>query len=374
MNRIKTVGLPIMRKEKNEVRGFLPSFVTELTDYGVETYMEYGYGKGMGIKDEVYLKENSQAIHLVSHEEAYKQDLVIVLRAPNFDELALMRRRAGLVAMLHYKSRPRLVQELKKYGIISYSLDSMVDDNNQRLVVSYETTAWNGVHIAFKKLEKRRGDFYSPNREPFWVAIMGMGNLGIQAGRASFRFGDERMFKKIAKHKLPGVSVAYLEKEVTYCTDFISNLFTKVDVLIDATKRIDFTKYIIPNNLLGNLKKDALILDLTCDPYDTSVNPIQVKAIEGIPTGTLDQYIFEVNDPAWDKIPDGVSTINRRVVISCNAWPGITPKQTMQIYGEKIIPFTKLLIEKGHSLSLQSDNLVERVLCRSTLTNSGVNP
>ena len=197
---------------------------------------------------------------------------------------------------------------------------------------------------------------------------MGMGNLGIQAGRASFRFGDERMFKKIAKHKLPGVSVAYLEKEVTYCTDFISNLFTKVDVLIDATKRIDFTKYIIPNNLLGNLKKDALILDLTCDPYDTSVNPIQVNAIEGIPSGTLGQYIFEVSDPAWDKIPEGVSTINRRVVISCNAWPGVTPKQAMQIYGEKMIPFIKLLIEKGHSLSLQSGNPVERALYRSTLS------
>lgn len=170
------------------------------------------------------------------------------------------------MAMLHYESRLKLVQELKKRRIISYSLDSIVDDNNKRMVVSYEVTAWNGVHIAFKELEKRRGDFYSPNREPFLVAIMDMGNLGIQAGKASLRFGDEQIFKKIREHRLPGVSVVYLEKEVTYCTGFISNLFTKLDILIDATKRIDFTKYIIPNNLLGNLKKDALILDLTCGP------------------------------------------------------------------------------------------------------------
>lgn len=80
-----------MRKERNEVRGFLPAFVTELANYEVEIYLERGYGKGMGIKDEAYLRGNSQAIHLVSHEETYKQDLVIILKAPNFNELSLMR-------------------------------------------------------------------------------------------------------------------------------------------------------------------------------------------------------------------------------------------------------------------------------------------
>ncbi len=129
---------------------------------------------------------------------------------------------AALVAMLHYESRLKLVQKLKKCGIISYSLDNIVDDNNKRMVVSYEVTAWNGVHAAFKELEKRRRDFYSPNREPFLVAIMGMGNLGIQAGKASFRFGDEEIFKKIRERRLPGASVVYLEKEVTHCTSFIS--------------------------------------------------------------------------------------------------------------------------------------------------------
>ena len=104
------------------------------------------------------------------------------------------------------------------------------------------------------------------------------------------------------------------------------------------------------------------------DLYDTRVNPIQVKAIEGIPTGTLDKYIFEINDPVWDKIPNEVNTIKRRVVISCNVWPAITPKHTMQIYGEKATPFIKLLIKKGHNLTSQSNNSVERALYRSTYT------
>ncbi len=95
---------------------------------------------------------------------------------------------------------------------------------------------------------------------------------------------------------------------------------------------------------------------------------MQVKAIEGIPTGTLNEHIFEINNPEWDEAPDGVSTINRRVVVSCNAWPGLTPKHTMQIYGEQIIPFIKLFIKKGHNLTLQSDNSMERALYRATLS------
>jgi len=44
------------------------------------------------------------------------------------------------------------------------------------------------------------------------------------------------------------------------------------------------------------MPSDYIILDISTDDYDVSINPIQVKGIEGIPTGNLEKYIFYPDD------------------------------------------------------------------------------
>ena len=44
---MRTIGLPVMSKEQNDIRGFLPDFVVELSNYGVEIYLELGYGESV---------------------------------------------------------------------------------------------------------------------------------------------------------------------------------------------------------------------------------------------------------------------------------------------------------------------------------------
>ena len=147
----------------------------------------------------------------------------------------------------------------------------------------------------------------------------------------------------------------------------LKDIFKTTDLLIDSTRRSDFSQYIIPNELIGDLKKDAIILDLTADPYDTSVEPMQVKAIEGLPTGTLEKYVFEVDAEEYTHIPLEVSTKNRRLTISNNGWPGVLPMESMKEYEKQLLPFIDVLLSKGHKISLQSDDLYERALFRSTL-------
>ena len=63
-----------------------------------------------------------------------------------------------------------------------------------------------------------------------------------------------------------------------------------------------------------------LYIDLTADPYNDKVEPMQVKGIEGIPTGTLEKYVIETDDILYNTIPKSIESNNRRVVASCNAW------------------------------------------------------
>jgi len=364
MEVVKSIGLPVMNKEEGERRAFLPSLVAFLSRYDVDVYLEHGYGEKLGFSKEDYLSQNKRVVFTDS-EEVYQQDLVIVLRAPGGAEINHMKKSAGLISMLHYDSKPELTKRLYEQQINAFSLDSMVDDNGERVIVTYDGTAGAGVRVAFQEMAKRRHDFFDKNRSPYQVTIIGMGNLGIAAGRACFRYGNEEIASRFVNESISGVVVVFVEKDTTHLKDNLRRIFAQTDLLIDASKRRDFTKFIVSNDLIGCLKEDAVILDLTADPYDVSCDPIQVKAIEGIPYGTLDKYVFEVDDSAYDLIPEGVKKNLRRVCISCNAWPGVVPEAVMKRYEDQLSPHLDVLLRKGFQLSLDSDNVYERTLVRA---------
>ncbi len=365
MERVRSIGLPAMHKERGERRAFLPSFVKRLSDLDVDVVLEHGYGERLGFSETDYCLANPRT-KFGSREEVYGQDVIVVLRAPEFEDLKRMQKGAFLFSMLHYDTRPALVKVLADAGIQSFSLDSIADDSGSRLVVTYELTAGGGVREAFRQAENRWPDFYCANRRPTFVTILGMGHLGVQAGKASFAMGDPSIKSKAEQHGVRGVIVTYLERDVTKHPSEVNRVIAETDILIDATRRADPTEFVIRNAQVGYLPEHAIILDLTADPYDTRTKPIQVKAIEGIPTGTLDQYVFEPDDPVYDSIPAEVDSKHRRVVVSCNAWPGVSPIECMQVYEEQLLPMISLVCLKGGVEERSADPL-ERALYRSTL-------
>ena len=67
----------------------------------------------MGYTKEDYLAVNKN-IEFVSKEDSYKQDIIIVLRSPEFDELELIPDGKILVSMLHYPTRAKRIKVLKR--------------------------------------------------------------------------------------------------------------------------------------------------------------------------------------------------------------------------------------------------------------------
>jgi alanine dehydrogenase len=370
MTETMTVGLARMHVEFGERRDFLPPLVADLERRGAQVFLEHGYGSGMGYTEADYQKfaPNTQ---FVSHEEVYQKHIVLVLRCPANDDLKLMKAGSCLVSMLHYPTRPQRVAFLKSLEIEAVSLDSLKDDTGRRLLENLKSVAWNGLEVGFQILHRT---YPSPGLEgakrgPIHATVIGVGAVGMNAVQAASRYGDLRLWQALATRGVPGVEVTAIDYDLTDRDKTMKEILARTDILIDATQRPDPTKIIIPNKWIGLMPDHAVLVDLSVDPYDCSITPPEVKGIEGMPQGNLDQYVFMPNDSVYDRIPKCVSTKNRRHAVSCYSWPGIHPKECMALYGDQIRPIMRTIIDRGSFQNINSHGrYFERAIGRALLS------
>ena len=366
-----TIGLARMHYEFGERRDFLPNFAAMLGKLDAKVVLEYGYGSGMRYTEEDYLNHD-QKVTFVSHEEVFKQDFILVLRCPNENDLCLLKPGACIISMMHYATRPNRVALLRSLDIECISLDSIKDDIGRRLVENLRSVAWNGLEVGFRVLLRTfpSPGVESPQRDPIQVTVMGVGEVGMHAVQAASHYGDLILWNSMAKRGVPGVQVTALEYDLTCNESVMKDILTRTDILVDATQRPDASQAIIPNDWIAWMPEHAVLVDLSVDPYDCSVNSREVKGIEGIPQGNLDQFVFAPDDPAFERIPDCVSTVNRRFSVSCYSWPGIHPKECMDLYGKQIGPLIRTLLKKGAAGNINAKGkFFERALSRALLSN-----
>lgn len=359
-----------MKKEAGERRDFLPKLLSNLQKLGASIVLESGYGSGMGLAEKDY-SEAVPAVEFVSHQDAYRQDYVVVLRCPEEDEICWMQPGTCLISMLHYPTRLERVRLLRSLDLEAVSLDSVTDDNGRRLIENLRAVGWNGMHSAFRVLQTTYPNpgFESPDRSPIAVTLLGAGAVASHAMRAAVRYGDMNLHRRLAREGVPGVVLTVIDYDVTNRADIVRRILSRTDILVDATLRPDVSKPVIPNNWVGDLPPHAVMLDLSVDPYDCSCDPIKTKGIEGIPHGDLDQHIFSPEDPAFDSLPDCVQKDHRRHSVSCYSWPGIYPRECMEVYGKQIQPILRTLITKGGIKNIkQGGRFFERAIVRAQLS------
>lgn len=371
MTEILTVGLPRMHVEFGERRDFLPTFVADLEKRGAQVFLEYGYGSGMGFTEGDYEKVAPIA-RFVSHEEVYQKKIVLVLRCPSNEDLKLLQPGACLISMLHYPTRPQRVEFLKSLGVEAVSLDSLKDETGRRLIENLRAVAWNGLEVGFQILHRTYPSpgLESNDRGPVYATVLGVGAVGMHAVQAASRYGDMKLWQTLAERGVPGVQVTAIDYDLTGQEEVMKQILARTDILVDATQRPDPSRVVIPNEWVGLLPEHAILVDLSVDPYNCSINPPEVKGIEGMPQGNLDQFVFMPDDSVYERIPDCVSTRHRRHAVSCYSWPGIHPKTCMSLYGEQVRPIMRTIIDRNGVQNINPQGrYFERAIGRALLSN-----
>jgi alanine dehydrogenase len=341
-----------MGQEPEERRDFLPSLAHHVANLGLEVVVESGLGARMGYSDRDYL-DASERVRIVDRDAAFAQDVVLVLRSPD-DRFELMRPGATLVSMLHFPTRVQRYRRLKELGIEAVSLDLIVDDNNRRLVENMEAVAWNGLEAGFEALAQTYPGFRTHHRAPIRVTVMGAGMVGKHAVEAATKYGS--LDRARALSGFPGVEVTVLGRNLTANEDYLRERLRVTDLLVDAAYRSDASRPLVRNEWIDDLPAHAVVCDLSVDPYLLDASPPTVRGIEGIPQGSLKQYVFYPDDPNWRAtIPHGVAALSRRTTASCYSWPGIHPRACMHRYEEQLLPLLEVLFATGGAGRLRAD-------------------
>ena len=362
-----TFGLPRMHKESGERRDFLPPLVRTLASLGGSVAIERDIGSGMGLRESDYTAV-SPLVRVVSNEEAFEQAVVLTLRAPE-GRYDAMRRGSTLIAMLHFPTRPARIRLLQSLGIEAISLDGIVDDQGRRLVENCRAVAWNGLEAAFDALALTYPRMTDPCRDPIRVTIMGAGAIGKHAVEAATKFGSQERQDRYLAMDLPGVEVVTIGRNLTGRAGYLRQRLAVTDVLVDATQRSDPSRRIVPNAWVALMPVHAVICDLVVDPYLLDADPPTVRAIEGIPQGNLDRFVFGPDDPDWDRtVPAQSPSMERRTVVSCYSWPGVHPRPCMELYGVQLDPLLRTVAACGGAAGIRPDgDFHERALYRASL-------
>lgn len=362
-------GFPLMHLERGERRCFMPSLMTKVSRAGAtQIVVEEGYGQPMGVPTQAYI-DASPTVKVGSYDDCLAQDAVVQVRCPPDEVLHAMEPHTVLVAMLHYPTRPGRVALLSELGLRCISLDAIVDDLGHRLVENLRGVGWYGVRAAVRELAKSHRRFHSSGRGPLRATVLGAGAVAGHAVRACTQYGDPELHRRMTARRVVGFEVSVVDRDTTWHENTMLNRLEQTDLLVDATARQDQTQPVIPNDWIEALPQHAVILDIAADPYDFSVSPPHVKGIEGLPQGDLDQYVFPIDDPAYDLIDPRIQTSFRRKALSCYSWPGVEPRDCMEIYSRQLESVLEMLLHRPIELwDVHSGHFVERAVARAELT------
>lgn len=251
---MKSVGLPISKKENENRRALLPGDIKNIR-HPERLFFERGYGEVLGYTDDDYKRNGAQ---IVSREDALKKDIICEPKIGDAEYLDELNQQT-VFGWIHAVQNRDITDKLITHKLSAYAWEDMFDAGRH--------VFWRNNEVAGEAAIMHAFQCYGMMPYNAKVALIGRGNVGNGALKLLTLLGaDVTTYNRRTE--------GLLRKELP-----------QYDVIINAvlwdTSRKD---HLIYKEDLCRMKQGAMIIDISCDRnggIETSV-----------PT-TIEQPIYE---------------------------------------------------------------------------------
>lgn len=232
---MKTVGLPISKKENENRRALIPAHLANIKNADM-LYFEKGYGEVLGYSDEEYTKYGA---HIASREEVLQKDIICDAKIGDADYLDQLKDQT-IFGWVHLVQNRDITDSVLNGKLTAYTWEDMHDEGRHSF--------WHNNEMAGEAAIMHAFQCYGEMPYNTKVAMTGRGNVASGALRILTCLGADvtvynRRTEKLLRRELEQYNVI-------------------VNALLWDTSRRD---HIIYREDLKRLQPNALIIDISCD-------------------------------------------------------------------------------------------------------------
>jgi alanine dehydrogenase len=294
MTGVKTIGVPRETKTAEHRVAMTPDGVRECERHGIEVYVEAGAGEGASISDDDFRAAGADIVPTAA--DAWAQELVVKVKEPQGDELALLRPDLTLFTYLHLAAYPDVGRALLAAGTtaIAYETVQLAGGALPLLAPMSEVAGRLAPQMGAHHLERHHGGRGvlmggAPGVRPAKVVVLGAGNVGWNA--AWIAAGMEAEVVLIDKNldRLRWVDQIHKGRIMTLASNrgAIERSVADADLVIGAVLVAgDRAPVVVTEEMVRSMKPRAVIVDVAVD---------QGGCIETIRETTHDDPTYELH-------------------------------------------------------------------------------
>ena len=267
------IGIPREIKPLEGRVALSPEACGDLVHAGHTVYVEHNAGKLSGYPDEQYVAIG--ATIAADANTTYSQaELIVKVKEPVTDDLALLRKDHLLFCFLHLAANPELARRLQDIGLTAVAFETVEADSGALplLAPMSDIAGRIATQIGTSLLHRPQGGKGLllgglPGAERGRVVIIGAGNAGGNAAAMAAAIGAEVMVFDLRRERLAAMRT--LGNNVTGLypyKDAIKRAVATADLLIGATlKTARRAPHIVSRDMVRQMQPGSVIVDISVD-------------------------------------------------------------------------------------------------------------
>jgi len=267
------IGIPREIKPLEGRVALSPEACGDLVHAGHTVYVEHNAGKLSGYPDEQYVAIG--ATIAADANTTYSQaELIVKVKEPVTDDLALLRKDHLLFCFLHLAANPELARRLQDIGLTAVAFETVEADSGALplLAPMSDIAGRIAIQIGTSLLHQPQGGKGLllgglPGAERGRVVIIGAGNAGGNAAAMAAAIGAEVMVFDLRRERLAAMRT--LGNNVTGLypyKDAIKRAVATADLLIGATlKTARRAPHIVSRDMVRQMQPGSVIVDISVD-------------------------------------------------------------------------------------------------------------